>query len=206
MRRDSDRQASSPNGSRHCQNSSTLLNHQKSPYNGSANGSANGSSHLNGNSSSQANGTITNGHHSSSFFGHDRGEVARLLIQALRDLGYHDSSNALVRESGYELESPSVAAFRRAILDGEWSEAESLLFGTSEIDEGGGVSINGHSNQYEPLPLAEGTDKQDLRFRLRRQKYLELLEERDHPNALVVLRQELTPLHRDVGQLHVLSG
>lgn len=203
MRRESDRQASSSNGSRHGQNGSSLLNYQKSSYAGSANGS----SHLNGSASSHTNGTITNGNHSSSFFGHDRGEVSRLLIQALHDLGYHDSSSTLVRESGYELESPAVAAFRHAILDGEWSEAESLLFGSSGLDEGGGVSIiNGHSNYHEPLPLADGADKQDLRFQLRRQKYLELLEERDHTGALLVLRQELTPLHRDVVQLHVLSG
>ncbi|KAI4144924.1 MAG: hypothetical protein LQ340_006491 [Diploschistes diacapsis] len=160
--------------------------------------------HAKGNSSTLANGTRGD-LSGTNFFGHAREEVARLLLQALNDLGYHESSGVLRRESNFELESPSVAAFRHSILDGEWSEAESLLFGPEE--SGGGVRIsNGHSQSHEGLPLAEGSDKDELRFQLRRQKYLELLEERDHAGALMVLRQELTPLHRDVSQLHFLSG
>ena len=128
------------------------------------------------------------------------------MIQALVDLGYRESADKLVQESGYDLESPTVAALRHAVLDGEWAEAEALLFGSNNSEDGGGVSIsNGHSGLHHGLPLAEGINKDDLRFQLRRQKYLELLEERDHGGALLVLRQELTPLHPDVSQLHVLS-
>ena len=130
-----------------------------------------------------------------------------MLIQGLSDLGYQGAANQLVQDSGFELESPTVAAFRHAILEGEWSEAESLLFGSSCPEDGGGVSIsNGHTTRNDGLVLAQGVDKDELKFRLRRQKYLELLELRDHGGALMVLRQELTPLHQDVGQLHVLSG
>jgi hypothetical protein len=57
----------------------------------------------------------------------------------------------------------------------------------------------------EPLILAEGADKHEMLFRLRQQKFLELLEERDLATALMVLRQELTPLNHDVAQLHALS-
>ena len=168
--------------------------------------STNGYAHTNGISVSHANGIRGGESSKNGFYGHNREEVARLLIQALSDLGYDESSSALRRESGFELESPSVAAFRYSITNGEWSEAESLLFGSSGPSEGGVRISNGHVQSYEGLPLADGSDKDDLRFQLRRQKYLELLEERDHAGALMVLRQELTPLHRDVSQLHILSG
>ena len=140
------------------------------------------------------------------FYGHDREEVTRLLIQGLGDLGYHEAANRLSQESGYEVESPSVAAFRHAVLQGEWSEAESLLFGSYTSDEGGGVSIsNGDPHYHQGLTLAQSADRDELKFKMREQKYLELLEERDLGNALMVLRQELTPLHQDTGKLHSLS-
>ena len=150
--------------------------------------------------------SVNDGRAAPTFFGHDREEVARLLIQALDELGYHDSSDMLAKESGYDLESPAVAALRYSVLEGEWPEAESLLFGPTPIDEGGVSVSHGRPRFHESLPLAEGVDKDQLKFQLRRQKYLELLEVRDHGGALMVLRQELTPLHRDVSQLHVLSG
>lgn len=205
MRLDSDKSISSSNGTRHYANGSSLPALQK----GVSSGTSNGYTRTTNGSESYTNGStpVTARHTPSTYYGHDREEVARLLIQGLNDLGYLDAADKLVQESGYELESPSVAAFRHAILHGEWFEAEALLFGSQRSDEGGGVSIsNGNSSQYGGLTLAEGVDKDVLRFRLRRQKYLELLEDRDHGGALMVLRQELTPLHQDVGQLHVLSG
>jgi hypothetical protein len=161
------------------------------------------------------------------FFGHNREEVTRIVLQSLSDMGFRGAAEQLSRESGYELEIPSVAAFRNAVLSGEWDEAETLLFGVEsvELDEGG-VSIgNGHSRQSSwqitseelsfgsqkgssrqgGLPLAEGVDTTWLRFCLRQQKYLELLERRDLASALTVLRNELTPLKTDVGRLHFLS-
>ena len=205
MRVDPDKSNSSSNGTRYHTNGSYLPPIQKALPSITSNGygrSANGhSSYTNGST------PVTTKQRPPDFFGHDREEVSRLIIQALIDLGYHDTANRLVQESGYELESPSVAAFRHAILDGEWSEAEALLFGSHRSDTGGGVSIsNGNGDHFEGLVLAEGVDKNGLRFLLRRQKYLELLEDRDHGSALMVLRQELTPLHQDVGQLHILSG
>ena len=125
----------------------------------------------------------------------------------MSDLGYNGAAGTLSRESGYELESPTVAAFRIAVLQGEWAEAENLLFGSHPSgDSGGGVSIsNGHSHQSGGLVLAEEADKDQMLFWMRQQKFLELLEERDLGNALMVLRQELTPLHQDIGKLHALS-
>ena len=205
MRLDSDNSTSTSNNVRQNTVASSLPSSDK---NGTANQTNGYSPTTNGTSSSHTNGssslTIKSKIHS--FYGHDREEVTRLIIQGLNDLGYYDTANRLVRESGYELEGPSVAAFRHAVLQGEWSEAESLLFGSHDSDEGGGVSIsNGDSMQHEGLVLADGADKHELRFRLRKQKYLELLEERDLGGALTVLRQELTPLNQDVAQLHNLS-
>lgn len=183
---------------------------------------ANGDAHKH-----ESNGSYTNGSSvtsvkalSSSFFGHDREEVTRILIQSLSDLGYTDAAGTLVKESGFTLEGPTVAAFRTAVLAGDWAEAEELLFGTGSYDNGGGIHLDNssgygkswgksrptaQSHRAEGLPLAEGANRDEMLFWLKQQKYLELLERRDLGKALMVLRQELTPLHQDVGRLHVLS-
>lgn len=183
---------------------------------------ANGDSHK-----PESNGSYTNGSSapgvkalSSSFFGHDREEVTRILIQSLADLGYSDAAGALVKESGFTLEGPTVAAFRTAVLNGDWAEAEELLFGTNSYSNDGGIHLDNaagyskswaksrsiaQSHRAEGLPLAEGANRDEMLFWLKQQKYLELLERRDLGKALMVLRQELTPLHQDVGRLHILS-
>lgn len=186
-----------------------------------ANGSSLTKTQSNGSSAS-----YTNGHTSrptGPYLGHDREEVTRILIQGLTDLGYYGAARKLSQESGYELEGPTVAAFRSAVLQGDWPEAEALLFGTQHMDDGGGVGIadggagygrasgKGKKNSWAVpsysggLRLAEGANKNEMLFWLRQQKYLELLEEKDLGAALLVLRQELTPLHTDVGRLHMLS-
>lgn len=199
----------------------------------SANGSSqNGSSpHTNGSArSGETNGYHSNGYGSAvaanntPFYGHDREQVTRILLQSLSDLGYQGAAGQLSRESGYELEIPAVAAFRSAVQLGEWDEAEQLLFGSEGSEQDGGVSLgNRHAGSSDRrktrvsfgsskghaqsgLPLAEGADVTALKFLLRQQKYLELLEQRDLGAALNVLRNELTPLKRDVGRLHALTA
>ena len=140
------------------------------------------------------------------FFGHDREEVTRLLIQGLGDLGYQSAADLLSQESGYEVESPSVAAFRNAVLQGEWSGAESLLFGLDSEADGGGVHVsNGGWHHSGGLKLAESVDSDHLKFAIREQKYLELLEKEDTSNAMVVLRHELQPLNQDQARLGQLA-
>lgn len=129
--------------------------------------------------------------------------MTRLIIQALDDLGYHGAANKLSQESGFEVESPVVAHFRHAVLQGDWAQAETLLFGSEPPDGGGGVSI--HNGDHRGLRFVDGVDQNQLRFQLRTQKYLELLESKDLGHALMVLRQELTPLKQDRGQLQHLS-
>lgn len=147
--------------------------------------------------------------------------MTRILIQSLSDLGYRNAALSLSRESGYELEVPSVAAFRNAVLKGEWDEAEALLFGGPLDEDGGGVHLRGNGHAQDTaawlrteaspngatagLPLAETANKHEMLFAMRQQKYLELLEARDLGSALMVLRQELTPLHSDTARLHALS-
>lgn len=195
----------------------------------------NGSSpHSNGlTQGGESNGVHSNGVSSavvpntSPFYGHDREEVTRILLQSLSDLGYQGAADQLSKESGYQLEIPSVAAFRNAVQAGEWDEAEVILLGTEStaVDDGeGGVSLgNGHGSTFlwrkskdgtvaskgrlhGGLPLAEGADVTWLRFLIRQQKYFELLERREVAAGLAVLRNELTPLKRDVARIHAISA
>lgn len=131
--------------------------------------------------------------------GHSREEVTRIIVQGLIDLGYDHAAESLVNESGYELESPSVAAFRSAILDGQWNEAETILLGMDSPAQSHDVDSS------DALVLGEGANRGQMLFWIRQQKFLELLDQRDLSRALTVLRTELTPLEHDIHQLHSLS-
>ncbi|KAI9685033.1 MAG: hypothetical protein M1822_005425 [Bathelium mastoideum] len=210
--------------------------------NRSSNGSSNGtalsptlktspSNYTNGSHEKSESNGYTNGvgRPTGSFFGHDREEVTRILIQSLQDLGYHASAQKLSKESGRELEGPSVAAFRNAILEGDWAEAEAFLMGSTEqISSEASRAVhptgNGASNglatrldasgsgqseglaQISGLVLSENATRDELLFLLRQQKYLELLESRDLGAALMVLRQELAPYGSNTSRLHALSS
>ncbi|KAI1429564.1 WD40-repeat-containing domain protein [Xylaria sp. FL1777] len=133
------------------------------------------------------------------YFNHDREEVTRILIQALSDMGYHSAAQNVSETSGYQLENPTVASFRTAILAGDWAEAEELLAGTVSSGEAGSSSNSG-------LVLATGADRNVMKFWIRQQKYLELLERLEPGQALMVLRHELTSLYKDTPKLHFLSS
>lgn len=207
--------------------------HSRSPSHTYTNGSSRSSGpksplgrYSNGDSRciAESNGTYTNGSSAANgslvpatFYGHDREEITRILIQSLTDLGYHGAAGTLCKESGFQLEGPTVASFRNSVLNGDWQEAEDLLFGTNVYD-GGGVGLDDTfskswsksrsrptSHHSGGLTLAEGANRNEMLFWMKQQKYLELLERRDLGKALNVLRQELTPLHQDVGRLHTLS-
>lgn len=168
--------------------------------NGLRHSSTNGHSSPNGTSSAHTNGFSSSvaKFRSPHFFGHNREEVTRLLIQGLEDLGYESSAYKLSQESGYEVESPTVARFRNAILSGDWSEAESLLFRPYLTPDGGGVSIsNGSSPRLQKLEFVDGADEAYMKFIIREQKYLECLERQDTSGALNVLQKELQPLNWD---------
>ncbi|CAK7206965.1 hypothetical protein SEUCBS139899_009772 [Sporothrix eucalyptigena] len=170
----------------------------------------------------------SNGGRRETYYGHDREEVTRLLIQTLSDLGYDEAAESVSQTSGCALESQAVADFRRAVLGGNWSEAERLLLGastetggiapgtsiaagsTEELSNGAvrNVSLNGQSllDSSNGLVLVPGTNRDLMRFGIRQQKYLEYLEQCDTAKALAVLRNELTPLYHDKQRLHFLSS
>lgn len=217
MRLDKDTSKQPRSPSQSFMNGSSHSPGPRSPLEKIANGDSHASAERNGaytNGSSTANGRSV----PTTYFGHDRDEVTRILIQSLTDLGYHDAAGALCKESGRQLEGPTVASFRSSVLNGDWDEAEELLFGTVNHDNGGGVGLDdtygkswgkarsrANSQRSGGLTLAEGANRDEMLFWMKQQKYLELLERRDLAKALTVLRQELTPLHRDVGRLHALS-
>jgi hypothetical protein len=219
MRLDNDDSKTSHSPSRNFTNGSSQSSAPRSPLGKHANGNTHTRNESNG--SYTNGGPVANGGASvpATFFGHDREEVTRILIQSLTDLGYHGAASALCKESGFQLEGPTVAAFRSSVLNGDWEEAEELLFGSNANDNGGGVGLDASygkpwgkstsksgSRQSTGLALAEGANREVMLFWLKQQKYLELLERRDLSKALAVLRQELTPLHQDVGRLHALSA
>ena len=183
----------------------SLHSPQKNGFTNGTNGHtspANGvSSHMNGYSPAKARAKAPD------FYGHDREEVTRLLIQALEDLGYNDAAERLSQESGFQVESPEVAAFRHAVLEGKWSEAELLLFGRMSEADGGGVRIsNGESHYLSGLRLVEEADPHQMKFFIREQKYVELLRRNLRGQALMVLQSELQPLNYDIRRLNLLSG
>jgi hypothetical protein len=117
-----------------------------------------------------------------------RDDVTRMFMQGLKDFGYSEAAHSVSRESGLDLESTGVASFRTAILAGSWAEAEELL--------------GAHGAGGNGLALAPGSDRNLMRFWLRQQKFLELLERRDTTGALMVLRNDLTPLYHDTPRLY----
>ncbi|KAL1987564.1 hypothetical protein VTN96DRAFT_3164 [Rasamsonia emersonii] len=197
MRSDGGASAARANGRSDISNGLATSPRRKAAISGSLNGS-----HSTSNGQSQTNGSVKSP--APTYFGHDREEVTRILIQSLYDLGYHGAAATLSQESGYELESPAVAAFRSAVLEGHWAEAEQILLESFRPD-GGGDGDNA-SSSWNRLALVENANKNEMLFCLRQQKFLELLEARDVGAALMVLRQELTPLNYNIPQLHALSS
>lgn len=188
---------SNANGFSEASNGLATSPRRKSTISGSLNGQSPSRGASNG--QSQTNGSVKP---APTYFGHDREEVTRILIQSLYDLGYNGAAATLSEESGYKLESPAVAEFRSAVLDGRWAEAEKILLEAFHFDGGGGAT---GGNNWDKLVLAENANKNEMLFCLKQQKFLELLEARDLGAALMVLRHELTPLNYNIPQLHALS-
>ncbi|KAK9375931.1 WD40-repeat-containing domain protein [Lipomyces chichibuensis] len=151
------------------------------------NGNSNGHSSIlkNGTANGATSNLLNNSAHEADYFGSSKLEATRLIIQALHELEYPTAAAALEAESMCSIESADVAAFRTAVLNGRWAESERLLM------------------EFE---LKAGTDVVTLKFLIRQQKFLELLEQRDLVSALGVLRGELSVLDYDTRQLHCLSS
>lgn len=85
----------------------------------------------------------------------ERTSLVKLLTQTLGMLGYEAAASALQRESGVELESRSLAHFRRAVLAGDWDGARAALQH---------VAVGSHAN------------KTAMRRLLAEQKYISMIE------------------------------
>ncbi|KAG5518694.1 hypothetical protein PMAC_002663 [Pneumocystis sp. 'macacae'] len=115
----------------------------------------------------------------------EKEEIIRLILQTLKDFGYNSSVSNLERESGFSIESTHVLQFKESIISGNWERAEELL--------------NSFFIHQTSLPA-------NILFYLRQQKFLELLEMKKIPEALIVLREELTPLNYNKERLHFLTS
>ncbi|KAF9579929.1 hypothetical protein BGW38_003604, partial [Lunasporangiospora selenospora] len=117
--------------------------------------------------------------------GFNRCELVRIMVQSLQSLGYRQAAQSLVTESGFQLESAAVIRFRECVLAGNWDEVEKLT---------------------EQLELDPVLRMPVVKFLIREQKFLELLEARKIKDALVVLRSELTPLNHNMERVHTLTS
>ena len=112
-------------------------------------------------------------------------EFVRLLEQALGGLGFPDVADALEKASGIPLQSPVAREFRQALLAGDWERCLELL---------PGLQITGENVRAE------------VKFRILREKYLELLEAGEVDRALACLRKELKPLEVSAGEARALAA
>ncbi|KAG7575398.1 hypothetical protein FFLO_00388 [Filobasidium floriforme] len=143
-----------------------------------------------------------------------REEVVRLMLQALRDIGYSQSAEVLEAESGYVQEPALAGSFRQAILGGRWSEAIHLLSDLGVVlpeDRGSGRKNTNSADLTFRNGSGSNSKKQDTPgrraiFMVLRQKYLELIEAGQTVRALKVLRLEVAPAATDTAKLHALSG
>ncbi|CUA68118.1 putative WD repeat-containing protein C343,04c [Schizosaccharomyces pombe 972h-] [Rhizoctonia solani] len=115
---------------------------------------------------------------------HDREQVVRTILQALRDVGYSQAAATLERESGYRLESDDVAQLRHAVTNGIWDEAPTFLRRLGVV----------------------GDNERAARFLISQQKYLEQLEALQPTAALQTLRGELAVFCTEPERLHYLSS
>jgi hypothetical protein len=141
---------------------------------------------------------------------------------------FRSSAKSLEVESGVTLEHTSIVAFRKAVLSGDWKNAERLLidglkYGASRL---AGTSRGATSSADVSSVLRDahfgGLDVscllcvgsaytlltislQSIKFLLHQQRYLELLEARQTRKALSILRDRLAPLHHGSDRLHQLS-
>ncbi|XP_055339198.1 WD repeat-containing protein 26-like [Paramacrobiotus metropolitanus] len=113
-------------------------------------------------------------------------EIIRLMGQHLQSLGLTKTVEALIAESGCQMEQLSASKFRENVMNGNWEDAERSL------------------KELFPLVSTPGGQKK-MQFLLREQKYLENVQDGRILEALHTLRYELTPLEYNTHRVHELS-
>lgn len=116
-----------------------------------------------------------------------RVEFVRIITQALYSLGYQKAGALLEEESGILLQSSNVALFRKQILDGKWDESVVTLRGIDQVE-------------------VEGNTLKAASFLILQQKFFELLDKGNIPEAMKTLRLEISPLQLNTKRVHELAS
>ncbi|OMH84571.1 WD repeat-containing protein 26 [Zancudomyces culisetae] len=111
-------------------------------------------------------------------------QLVRLMLQELSELGYVDTFKMLEQESGYKLESQTIHDFKNAVLDGRWEDVE---------------------QQLQNVQLNPKNKSNMVWFLIKRQQYLEAIEDGKIRHALIILQNELSLWSEHSSQLHELS-
>ncbi|KAF2369061.1 WD40-repeat-containing domain [Trinorchestia longiramus] len=114
-------------------------------------------------------------------------DMVRLIGQHLANLGFQNTVEQLMAESGCRLDHPEARKFKTCVLGGDWKGAESAL-------------LQLESMLNNPAHLTE------MRFLILEQKYMELIERGDDIGALNCLRGEISPLEHNISRVHRLSS
>ncbi|PNY17157.1 WD repeat-containing protein 26-like [Trifolium pratense] len=114
-----------------------------------------------------------------------REEFVRIIAKALYSLGYRKSGERLEEESGIPLHSPGVNLFTQQVLDGNWDESVATL---------------------HKIGLADENVVRSASCLILEQKFFELLHGEKVMEALMTLREEITPLCSYSSRIRELSS
>ena len=140
-------------------------------------------------------------------------ELVRVVEQALYTLGYPDVAKHLEKASGVDLHSQRVQKLQEGCLSGKWEEVIKLidqekrdLFGSSARDylEGNGATASSTLGPQTSGNIEESVKR--AKFLVLEQKYLESLSSGNVMDALLCLREEITPLEINMERLHELAS
>ncbi|KAM7480337.1 hypothetical protein LguiA_028550 [Lonicera macranthoides] len=95
-------------------------------------------------------------------------ELVFLILQFLDEEKFKETVHRLEKESGFFF---NLRYFEEAVTNGEWDDVEKYLSGFTKVDD----------NRYS----------MKIFFEIRKQKYLEALDKRDHARAVEILTKDL---------------
>ncbi|XP_074285239.1 topless-related protein 4-like isoform X3 [Silene latifolia] len=95
-------------------------------------------------------------------------ELVFLILQFLDEEKFKDTVHRLEKESGFFF---NMRYFEDSVTNGEWDDVETYLSGFTKVDD----------NRYS----------MKIFFEIRKQKYLEALDRREHPKAVEILMKDL---------------
>ncbi|KAL6345835.1 hypothetical protein AAG906_017591 [Vitis piasezkii] len=97
-----------------------------------------------------------------------RKDCVAMILKFLEDKNFEETAHTLERESGLFF---NLEYFEELALNGEWNEAEKYMSGFTKIED----------NKFSTK----------IYFEMRKQKYLETLDKREHDKAVEILSNDL---------------